>query len=170
MRLTTAHPPRRDASPRSSDHNNPHRREAPWHRDVIIATFENRNQAYDAAKAIDKLDDSVIRVQSGAIVEKDMLGNVTWLDSKGLASPWGTRRLAARAAPCSGRWSARSPGRQAPLTGAQVGAAAAATGGLLGGTVGATVDLADTDLKEDYVAAVSGRLLPGHAALRGGGR
>ena len=50
-------------------------------------------------------------------------------------------------------------------TGAQVGAAAAATGGLFGGTVGATVDLADTGLKADYIDAVSGRLLPGHAAL-----
>ena len=39
------------------------------------------------------------------------------------------------------------------------------TGGLFGGTVGATVDLADTGLKADYIDAVSGRLLPGHAAL-----
>ena len=46
-----------------------------------------------------------------------------------------------------------------------MGAAAAATGGLLGGTVGATVDLADAGLKEDYIDAVSGRLLPGHAAF-----
>ena len=31
---------------------------------------------------------------------------------------------------------------------------------------GATIDLADTGLKEDYIAAVTGgRLLPGHAAL-----
>ena len=46
-----------------------------------------------------------------------------------------------------------------------MGAAAAATGSVLGGTMGATIDLADTGLKEDYIAAVSGRLLPGHAAL-----
>ena len=59
-------------------------------RDVIIATFENRNQAYDAARDIDKLDDSVIHIQSGGIVEKDMLGNVTLLDAKDLTSPWGT--------------------------------------------------------------------------------
>jgi uncharacterized membrane protein len=51
------------------------------------------------------------------------------------------------------------------MTGAQVGAAAAATGSVLGGTMGATVDLADTGLKEDYIDAVTGRLLPGHAAL-----
>ena len=40
-----------------------------------------------------------------------------------------------------------------------------ATGGLVGTTVSATVDLADTGLKGDYVAAVSGRLLPGHATF-----
>ena len=45
-----------------------------------------------------------------------------------------------------------------------MGAAAAATGSVLGGTMGATIDLADTGLK-GYVAAVSGRLLPGHAAF-----
>ena len=133
-------------------------------RDVIIATFGNRNQAYEAAKAIDKLDDSVIRVQSGAIVEKDLLGNVSWLDSKGLASPWGTVAGGAGGA-LLGALIGTLAGPAGTLTGAQVGAAAAATGGLLGGTVGATVDLADAGLKEDYIDAVSGRLLPGHAAF-----
>jgi len=133
-------------------------------RDIIIATFENRNQAYEAARAIDKLDDSVIRVQSGAIVEKDLLGNVTMLDSKELASPWGTVGGLAGGT-LIGALVGTLAGPVGTMTGAQVGAAAAATGGLLGGTVGATVDLADTGLKADYVAAVSGSLLPGHAAL-----
>jgi len=31
--------------------------------------------------------------------------------------------------------------------------------------MGATVDIADTGFKEDYIAAVSGRPLTGHAAL-----
>jgi uncharacterized membrane protein len=48
-----------------------------------------------------------------------------------------------------------------------VGAAAAAGGGLFGGAVGTTGDLIDAGLKEDYIAAVSGRLLPGHAAIVG---
>ncbi len=133
-------------------------------RDVIIATFAGRNEAYEAARAIDKLEDSVIRVQSGAIVEKDLLGNVTWLDSKGLASPWGTVAGGAGGA-LLGALVGTLAGPVGTLTGAQVGAAAAATGGLLGSTVGATVDIADTGLKEDYVAAVSGRLLPGHTAF-----
>jgi uncharacterized membrane protein len=133
-------------------------------RDVIIATFENRNQAYEAARDIDKLDDSVIRVQSGAIVEKDLLGNVNYLDEKGLASPWGIIGGSTGGA-LLGALVGTLAGPAGTMTGAQVGAAAAATGGLLGGTVGATVDIADTGLKEDYVAAVSGRLLPGHAAF-----
>ena len=133
-------------------------------RDVIIATFENRNHAYDAARDIDKLDDSVIHVKSGAIVEKDLLGNVTWLDAKDLTGPWGTIGGATGGA-LLGALVGTLAGPAGTLTGAQVGAAAAATGGLLGGTMGATVDIADTGLKEDYIAAVSGRLLPGHAAL-----
>ena len=133
-------------------------------RDVIIATFENRNQAYEAARDIDKLDDSVIHVQSGAIVEKDLLGNVTLLDSKEHASPWGTIG-GLTGGTLLGALVGTLAGPAGTLTGAQVGAAAAATGGLLGGTLGATIDIADTGLKEDYVAAVSGCLLPGHAAL-----
>jgi uncharacterized membrane protein len=133
-------------------------------RDTTIATFENRNQAYEAARDIDKLDDSVISVKSGAIVEKDLLGNVTLLDSKEHASPWGTIG-GLTGGTLLGALVGTLAGPAGTLTGAQVGAAAAATGGLLGGTLGATVDLADTGLKEDYVAAVSGCLLPGHAAL-----
>ena len=132
--------------------------------DVIIATFDNRNQAYVAARAIDALDDSVIRVQSGVIVEKDMLGNVTQLDSEGLASPWGLVG-GTTAGALFGALVGTLAGPVGTATGAQVGAAAAATGGLFGGTVGATVDLADTGIKADYIDAVSGRLLPGHAAL-----
>jgi uncharacterized membrane protein len=133
-------------------------------RDVIIATFDNRNQAYAAAKEIDALDDSVIKVKSGAIVEKDMLGNVTWLDSKDLTSPWGTISGLAGGT-LLGALVGALAGPVGSMTGAQVGAAAAATGGLVGSTVGATVDIADTGLKEDYVSAVSGRLIPGSAGL-----
>ena len=133
-------------------------------RDVIVATFDNRNQAYAAAKEIDKLGDSVIHVQGGAIVEKDMLGNVTLLDSKELAAPWGAIG-GLTGGTLLGALVGTLAGPVGTMTGAQVGAAAAATGGVLGVTMGATVDLADTGLKEDYIAAVSGRLLPGHAAL-----
>jgi uncharacterized membrane protein len=133
-------------------------------RDVIIATFENRNDAYEAAKDIDKLDATVINVESGAIVEKDMAGNVNWLDEEGLASPWGGIAGATGGA-LLGALVGTLAGPAGTLTGAQVGAAAAATGSVLGGTMGTTIDLADTGLKADYLDAVSGRLLPGHAAL-----
>jgi uncharacterized membrane protein len=132
--------------------------------DVIIATFANRNEAYEAARQIDTLDDSVITVKAGAIVEKDALGNVTWLDSKDLTAPWGTIG-GLTGGTLLGALVGAIAGPVGSMTGAQVGAAAAATGGLVGSTVGATVDIADTGLKEDYVAAVSGRLLPGHAAF-----
>lgn len=132
--------------------------------DVIIATFADRNQAYAAAKDIDKLDDSVIKVKGGAIVEKDILGNVTQLDSKGLLSPWGTVGGVATGA-LLGALVGTLAGPVGTATGAEVGATAAAAGGLFGGAMGATVDLADTGLKEDYIAAVSGRLLPGHSAF-----
>jgi hypothetical protein len=97
-------------------------------RDVIIATFENRNQAYDAARDIDKLDESVIHVEGGAIVEKDMLGNVTWLDSEGLTSPWGAIG-GVTAGTLLGALVGTLAGPAGTMTGAQVGAAAAATGG-----------------------------------------
>ena len=133
-------------------------------RDVIIATFDNRNQAYEAAREIDKLDTSVINVESGAIVEKDMAGNVNWLDEEGLATPWGGLAGATGGA-LLGALVGTLAGPAGTLTGAQVGAAAAATGSVLGGTMGTTFDLADSGLKADYLDAVSGRLLPGHAAL-----
>lgn len=133
-------------------------------RDVIIAIFDNRNQAYNAARDIDKLDESVIHVGSGAIVEKDVLGNVTRLDDEGLASPWGTIG-GVTAGTLLGALIGTLAGPAGTMTGAQVGAAAAATGGVLGGTMGATVDIVDTGLKQDFVDAVTGRLLPGHTAL-----
>ena len=132
--------------------------------DVIIATFANRNEAYEAAKEIDKLDKSIIHVQSGAIVEKDLLGNVTQLDAKDLDKPWGTI-AGGVGGTLLGALVGLLAGPIGSAAAASVGAAGAATGGLLGGVTGATVDLADTDLKEDYVAAVTGRLLPGHAAF-----
>ena len=135
-------------------------------RDVIIATFFDRNLAYEAAKEIDRLDDSVIDIKSGAIVEKDLLGNVTQLDSKGLVKPWGMVGGAAGGA-LLGALIGTLAGPVGTATGAEVGAAAAAAGGLFGGAVGTTGDLVDAGLKEDYIAAVSGRLLPGHAAIVG---
>ena len=109
MRVTTAQPPRRDVSPRPSHPINL-TGGSDMARDVIIATFENRNQADDAARDIDNLDQSVIDIKSGAIVEKDMAGNIDSLDDEGIAKSWGGIG-GATAGALSGRWSARSPAR-----------------------------------------------------------
>jgi hypothetical protein len=101
------------------------------------------------------------------VVQKKQLGwagNINWLDEDGLASPWGGIG-GATAGALLGALVGTLAGPAGTLTGAQVGAAGAATGSVLGGTMGTTVDIADTGIKEDYIAAVSGRLLPGHAAL-----
>ena len=55
-------------------------------RNVIIAGVSSTpNQAYEAARDIDRSSD----VKSGAIVEKDPLGNVSVLDSQDLPTAWG---------------------------------------------------------------------------------
>jgi uncharacterized membrane protein len=132
--------------------------------DVIVATFATRNDAYDAAREIDKLGKSVAHVKSGAIVEKDLLGNVTQLDAKDLDGPWGTI-VGGTGGVLVGALVGALAGPVGSAAAASAAAVGAAGGGLLGGAMGATVDIADTGLKEDYVAAVSGRLLPGHAAF-----
>ena len=59
-------------------------------KDVIIAAFDTRNQAYDAANDINRLSqDGGVDVKSGAIIEKDPLGNVSALDSQDLPTAWG---------------------------------------------------------------------------------
>ncbi len=131
-------------------------------RDYIVATFDTRDQAYGAARDIDHLDDSVVDVKSGVVVEKDMLGNVTQLDAKDLTPPWGTIGGATSGALLGGLIGALA-GPAGVAAGAVAGGAG--LGGLFGGSVGAIADLGDAGMKEDYVAAVSGRLLPGRSAL-----
>ena len=102
---------------------------------IVVAAFDNRNQAYDTAYDIDRLDDSLVDFKSGVIVEKDRLGNVTTLDTRNLGgrrclpAPWALLGILIGAL--------AGPG------GAAVGSAAAAAvgssptaGGLLGGVDG----------------------------------
>jgi uncharacterized membrane protein len=85
--MMTGHP-----SPRQAwvVENHPHERGTTMARDYIVATLDIRDEAYGAAMDIDLLEPSVADVKSGVIVQKDMLGNVTQLDSRDLATPWGT--------------------------------------------------------------------------------
>src|SRR4051794_1566074 len=57
---------------------------------VSVATFDNRNQAYDAAFDFNRLSDDTVDVEGGAILEEDLLGNVTTLDTRNVGSAWGT--------------------------------------------------------------------------------
>ena len=132
-------------------------------RDVIVATFEERDQAYETAREIERLGEGVVDVKSVTILQKDLLGNVTELDAKGVASAWGTIGGGAVGV-LLGALVGSVAGPAGTAAGATVGAGAAA-GGLLGGTLGATVDIADTGLKADYVTAVSSILVPGHTAI-----
>lgn len=136
-------------------------------REVVVATFATRNQAYDAAREIDRLNDDVVTVRSGAIVEKDVLGNVSRLDKRRLGSAWGTvagvtggtllgALLGALAGPA---------GTAAGTIAGSAVATGAAAGSLMGGAVGAMADLTEVGLKEDYLGNVSSALLPGQTAL-----
>jgi uncharacterized membrane protein len=133
---------------------------------IVVATFDNRNQAYDTAYDIDRLDDSVVDFKSGVIVEKDRLGNVTTLDTRNLGSAW------VLAGTVGGALLGILIGALAGPGGAAVGSAAGAAvgsgpaaGGLLGGVVGATADAAEWGLKQSTIDDISALLLPGKTAL-----
>jgi uncharacterized membrane protein len=136
-------------------------------RDVVVATFATRNQAYDAAREIDRLDDDLVAVRSGAIVEKDELGNVTRLDARGLGSVWGTVAGVTGGA-LIGALIGALAGPAGSAAGAIAGSAVAtgaATGTLMGGALGAMTDLTEVGLKQDYVDTVARAVLPGRTAL-----
>jgi uncharacterized membrane protein len=136
-------------------------------REVIVATFTTRNQAYETANDIDRLSDGVIAVKSGALLEKDPLGNVTMLDSKDLPTAWGLGGAAGGALLGALIGVLAGPGGAA--IGSAAGAAAAGTGaaagGLVGGTTGASVDLINWGVKDEYIDLVRTNMLPGSSAL-----
>ena len=102
-------------------------------RDVVVATFETRNQAYAAASDIDRLNGHIVDVKSGAIVEKDQLGNVTTLETRNLGSAWVLAGTVGGA--LLGILIGALAGPASAAAGAALGSAPAA-GGLLGGAVG----------------------------------
>ena len=133
---------------------------------IVAATFDNRNQAYETAYDIDRLNDSVVDFKSGAIVEKDRLGTVTTLETRNLGSAW------VLAGSVGGALLGILIGAVAGPGGAAVGSAAGAAvgsgpaaGGLLGGAVGATADVAEWGLKQGTIDDISAMVLPGRVAL-----
>jgi len=53
-------------------------------RDAVVAIFNNRNDAYDAARDLNRLPESDAVVHKGAIVLKSPVGDVTATDTAGL--------------------------------------------------------------------------------------
>jgi uncharacterized membrane protein len=133
---------------------------------IVVATFDNRNQAYDTAYDIDQLDDRNVDFKSGALVEKNRLGHVTTLDTRNLGSAWVLAGNVGGA--LLGILIGALAGPAGVAVGSAAGAAAAsgpAAGGLLGGAVGATADVAEWGLKQGTIDEVSAMLLPGRTAL-----
>jgi uncharacterized membrane protein len=128
---------------------------------IVVATFDNQNQAYEAASDIDRVNGHTVDVKSGAILEKDQLGNVTTLDTRNLGSAW------VLAGTVGGALLGILIGALAGPAGAAAAAVGSgpAAGGLLGGAVGATADVAEWGLKQSTIDDISARLLPGKTAL-----
>ena len=130
---------------------------------VVVAVFAIQNQAYDAAKRVQDLDqDGTIELKRGAIASKDAKGNLTIPDTKDVGKPWGLLGggiigglLGLLLGPVG---AAASAVGTAAATGATLGAAT-------GVAVGGTVDLAEFGLDEDFVDSVSTQLEPGETAL-----
>jgi uncharacterized membrane protein len=135
-------------------------------RDVIVGIFDNRNQAYEAAYELNRVGDGV-EVKSGAILEKDALGNVTALDTQNLPTAWGLGGAAGGA--LLGALVGLLAGPGAAAAGTAAGAAAAtsgaAAGAIGGGAVGTTADLTNWGIKADYMDMVRTRMLPGSTAV-----
>ena len=134
---------------------------------VIVAVFQTQNQAYDAAAAMQRLDDNgTIELKRGAIATKDAKGNLTIPDSKHVGSAWGLLGggligavLGAMLGPA-----AVAAGAAASAA-ASAAAAGAAVGAVGGGAMGSLVDLNELGLSTDFIDEVTTQLYPGDTAL-----
>jgi uncharacterized membrane protein len=118
---------------------------------IIVATFDNTNDAYDAASAMKALKEKGIvdfKVKSGVMVKKDNRGNLSFLESKERPL-WGTAVGATAGA----------------LIGLIGGAPGAALGAALGATSGLTSDAVMESLDSDFVDSVTREMRPGMTAV-----
>src|SRR4029453_13583710 len=118
---------------------------------IIVATFNNTNAAYDAAQALKALKDKGVvdfKPKAGVMVKKDDKGNVTLLESKDRPL-WGTGIGTAAGA----------------LIGLIGGAPGAALGAALGATSGLTGDVVMSALDSDFVDSVTREMRPGMTAI-----
>jgi uncharacterized membrane protein len=118
---------------------------------IIVATFNNTNAAYDAASAIKALKDqgvSDLKVKAGVMLKKDDLGNLSLLENKGRPL-WGTAIGTVAGA----------------LIGLIGGAPGAAVGAALGATSGLSGDAVMSALDSDFVDSVTKDMRPGMTAI-----
>jgi len=118
---------------------------------IIVATFNNTNAAYDAASAIKALKDNGVtdlKVKAGVMVKKDDLGNLSLVESKDRPF-WGTAIGTAAGA----------------LIGLIGGAPGAALGAALGATSGLSGDVVMSALDSDFVDSVTHEMRPGMTAI-----
>lgn len=118
---------------------------------IIVATFNDTNAAYDAATAMKALKDKGVvdfKPKAGVMVKKDDKGNVSVLETKNRPL-WGTG--------------------VGTITGALIGliggAPGAALGAALGATSGVTGDAVMASLDDDFVDSVTREMVPGMTAL-----
>jgi len=118
---------------------------------IIVATFNNTNAAYDAAGAMKTLKDKGVvdfKPKAGVMVKKDDKGNLSLLESKDRPL-WGTGIGAVAGA----------------LIGLIGGAPGAAVGAATGATSGLTGDAILAGLDSDFVDSVTREMRPGMTAL-----
>ena len=118
---------------------------------IIVATFNNTNAAYDAANALKALKEKGVtdlKVKAGVMVKKDDRGNLSLLESKERL-PWGTTVGTAAGA----------------LIGLIGGAPGAALGAALGATSGLGGDIVMAALDSDFVDSVTTEMRPGMTAI-----
>ena len=118
---------------------------------IIVATFNNTNAAYDAIAAMKSLKEqglSDFKPKAGVLVKKDDKGNLSVLESKDRPL-WGTGVGTASGA----------------LIGLLGGAPGAALGAALGAMTGLTGDAVMESLDDDFVDSVTKEMRPGMTAL-----
>ena len=118
---------------------------------IIVATFDNTNAAYEAATALKGLKDKGItdfKPRAGVMVKKDDKGNLSLVESK--ARPlWGTGIGTLGGA----------------LIGLIGGAPGAAIGAAIGAMTGLTGDAVTEALDSDFVDTVATEMRPGMTAI-----
>ena len=118
---------------------------------IIVATFNNPNAAYDAASALKALKDRGVtdfKPKAGVMVKKDDKGNLSLVESKERPL-WGTAVGTASGA----------------LIGLIGGAPGAALGAALGAMTGVSSDTVIAALDEDFVESVTTQMRPGMTAI-----